>query len=209
KVTALERHMVEFLTGEIIGERRELLKMHAPLMLDGYVAIFHGSEVELMKTTPKEQVTIIFNVSKSVQPSLEDVGSPVRSVPKFEVLIKRDDILLSLLCQFSQTAFKRGKVVKPKPNQKLPSIFSIQEVSMYEDDRTERSYTIEASLFIDELYDLLMQMLAQMGITNEFVVKVSDLATTHEHASYIEFLENLSKFAVGLPPPLDGDDGGT
>ncbi|KAH8274856.1 hypothetical protein KR026_012390, partial [Drosophila bipectinata] len=209
EVTPLERHLVEFLTGEIVEERRLQLKLNAPLLLDDYVAIFRGSEVELVKTTPKERVTIVFNVSKSVPPTVHDESTPMRSVPKFEVLIKRDEILLALHCQFFQTAFKDDTEGEPKPNQKYADMFYIKDVSLYEHDCTDRSYTIEASLFVDDLYDLLMDMLAEVGITNEFVEKVSDLATAHEHASYIEFLENLSKFAVGPPPPLGGDDGGT
>ncbi|EDV33848.1 uncharacterized protein Dana_GF19086 [Drosophila ananassae] len=209
EVSPSDRHLVEFLTGEIIEERRVQLQLNAPLLVDDYVAIFRGSEVELVKTTPTERVNIFFNVSKSVPRRVDDTATPVRSVPKFEVLIKRGDALLSIYCHFSRTAFKDGKVVKPKPNQKWPDIFFIQEMSLYEHAWNECSYTIEASLIDDNLYCLIMEMLAEKGITNEFAVKVSDLATAHEHASYIDFLENLSKFAVGLPPPLGGDDGGT
>lgn len=47
------------------------------------------------------------------------------------------------------------------------------------------------------LYDLLMNLLEEKGVSNEFAEKLSDLSTAYEHSSYIGLLEGLSKFTTG------------
>ena len=47
------------------------------------------------------------------------------------------------------------------------------------------------------MYDLLMNLLEEKGISNDFVEKLSDLSTSYEHSLYVEFLEKVSKFTVG------------
>lgn len=42
-----------------------------------------------------------------------------------------------------------------------------------------------------------MNLLEEKGVSNEFVEKLSDLATAFEHTSYIGLLESLSKFTSG------------
>lgn len=46
------------------------------------------------------------------------------------------------------------------------------------------------------LYDLLMNLLEEKGISNEFVQKLSDFSTSYEHSSYIGLLEGISKFTI-------------
>lgn len=46
------------------------------------------------------------------------------------------------------------------------------------------------------LYDLLMNLLEEKGISNEFVQKLSDFSTCYEHSSYIGLLEGISKFTI-------------
>jgi complement component 1 Q subcomponent-binding protein len=45
------------------------------------------------------------------------------------------------------------------------------------------------------LYDLLMNMLEERGVSNEFVEKLQEFCTSYEHSLYIKFLESLKKFA--------------
>lgn len=52
-------------------------------------------------------------------------------------------------------------------------------------------------LMFQYFYDLLMNLLEEKGISNEFVTKLSTLSTNYEHATYVGLLESLSKFTLG------------
>ena len=47
------------------------------------------------------------------------------------------------------------------------------------------------------MYDLIMNLLEERGVSNEFVEKLSDVATKREHEQYINLLERLQKFVQG------------
>lgn len=51
--------------------------------------------------------------------------------------------------------------------------------------------------FFQYLYDLLMNLLEEKGVSNDFVQKLSDFSTAYEHSSYINLLESVSKFTIG------------
>lgn len=42
-----------------------------------------------------------------------------------------------------------------------------------------------------------MNLLEEKGVSNDFVEKLSQLATSYEHSLYVNFLESVSKFTVG------------
>lgn len=44
------------------------------------------------------------------------------------------------------------------------------------------------------LYDLLMNLLDEKGVSNDFVEKLSDFATAYENHLYINMLQNIQKF---------------
>ena len=44
------------------------------------------------------------------------------------------------------------------------------------------------------LYDLLMNMLEERGVSNDFAAKLSDFCTEYEHKCYIALLEGLRGF---------------
>lgn len=51
--------------------------------------------------------------------------------------------------------------------------------------------------FLQYMYDLLMNLLEERGVSNEFADKVSDFATKREHDLYITLLESLQSFVQG------------
>ncbi|ALC49089.1 P32, partial [Drosophila busckii] len=192
-----QRNLLEFVTAEIIEERRVQLQLEQPYVIDGFTGHFSGSKVELVRETPQERINIFFNVSKSVPRRCDESGdlSPVRSVPKFEVLIRRNDLLLSIFCVYKPAAF--GETDGEGDADDV--VFEIQDLSLYKNGWNDSCFTIDASLIDDNLQSMLLHVLEEKGITQEFARRLSDMATAHEHALYIEFLENLSKFTVGLP----------
>lgn len=59
------------------------------------------------------------------------------------------------------------------------------------------AYSFNKHLLFQCLYDLLMNLLEERGISNEFVEKLSDFSTAYEHSLYIALLENTKKFVSG------------
>ena len=52
---------------------------------------------------------------------------------------------------------------------------------------------VKKNFFISSqtMYDLLMDMLDERGISNDFVVKLVDFCTSYEHDQYVSFLEKF------------------
>ena len=47
------------------------------------------------------------------------------------------------------------------------------------------------------MYDLLMNLLEERGVSNEFAEKLIELATKREHDLFISLLERLQSFVQG------------
>nr|XP_032295641.1 uncharacterized protein LOC6631655 [Drosophila virilis] len=181
-LTPSQRNLVEFVTGEILEERRVQLQLEPPYMIDEFTGHFSGSKVELIRESPDERINIFFNVSKSVPRRNDETGD------------------LTPPCAFDD--------VEPESLDQQPQendVFEIQDLSLYNHGWNDSCFTIDASLIDDNLQTMILEMLEEKGITHEFARKLSDMATAREHALYIEFLENLSKFTVGLPQPIKQD----
>ncbi|RZF37806.1 hypothetical protein LSTR_LSTR007168 [Laodelphax striatellus] len=74
-------------------------------------------------------------------------------------------------------------------------LFSIEDVVLYEGEWKDTNYAVSGAVLDGYLYDILMNFLADKGITNEFVEKLSEFSTIYEHNLYISFLEGLRKFS--------------
>ncbi|EDW02105.1 complement component 1 Q subcomponent-binding protein, mitochondrial [Drosophila grimshawi] len=189
-----ERELVEFLTEEILAERKVQKGKTVPTTLDGFSVKLTGSEVELSKQTDKEKVIISLNVNHTVDSEQEPEINPnadkpelgeMRSKPQFEVDIVKGNTTLSFTCSYLEGEAQEGE---------YNDVFSIDEMSIYEGEWNEKIYAVAGDVLDGYLYDLLMNLLEEKGISNEFAEKLSDLATAHEHISYIALLEKLSKF---------------
>ncbi|XP_073845806.1 complement C1q binding protein P32 [Musca autumnalis] len=192
-----ERELVEFLTEEILAERKAQKTKTVPTTLEGFAVKLDGSEVELTKQGEKEKIIINFNVNHTVDTEEEPEINPsadkpdlgeMRSKPQFEVDIVRGNTTLSFTCSFLEGTPEEGE---------YNDIFGIDEMTIYQGEWNEKVYAVAGDVLDGYLYDLLMNLLEEKGISNEFVEKMSDLATAYEHSSYIGLLENLSKFTTG------------
>ncbi|KAH8370716.1 hypothetical protein KR093_004762 [Drosophila rubida] len=192
-----ERELVEFLTEEIIAERKVQKGKTVPSTLEGFSVKLTGADVELTKQTDKEKVVVSFNVNHTVDSEEEPEINPnadkpelgeMRSKPQFEVDIIRGNSTLSFTCSYLQGEAQEGE---------YNDVFSIDEMSIFEGEWNDKVYAVAGDVLDGYLYDLLMNLLEEKGISNEFAEKLSDLATAHEHTSYISLLEKLSKFTAG------------
>lgn len=191
-----ERELVEFLGEEIAAERKAQKKKTLPAEIDGFKVKLDGADVEFIKDSGSEKVTISFNVNHTVDTEEEPDISPdqdkpefgeMKSKPTFEVDIEKDKKTLSFTCSFLQGEAQEGE---------YNDIFAIDELTIYEGEWSEKVYAVAGDVLDGYLYDLLMNYLEEKGVSNEFAEKLSEFSTAYEHQSYISLLESLSKFAM-------------
>ncbi|KAB0792681.1 hypothetical protein PPYR_14640 [Photinus pyralis] len=195
--TKAEKDLVEFLTEEIVAERKAQKSKTIPTDIDGFKAKLDGAEVTLTKTINDETIKIHFNVNHTVDTDAEpeisstadkpDIGE-LKSKPSFKIDMVRDDTTVSLVCSF---------INADQQEDGYNDIFGIDEVSIYNGDWNENVYSVSGEVIDSYLYDLLLNYLDEKGITNEFIEKLSGYSTAYEHSAYISLLEGLSKFASG------------
>ncbi|XP_038220538.1 complement component 1 Q subcomponent-binding protein, mitochondrial [Zerene cesonia] len=193
-----ERELVEFLTEEIVAERKAQKLKTLPTEVEGFSIKGDGAEVVLTKQMKDEIVRITFNVNHTVDS--EDFGDDIqpekqefaemRSKPQFEVDLVRGDTTLGFTCSFLQEPANAAA-------DEYNDIFGIDEVTLYKGEWSDKVYAVAGDVLDGYLYDLLMNVLEEKGVSNEFVQKLSDFSTAYEHTAYINLLEGISKFTIG------------
>ncbi|KAI5631190.1 mitochondrial glycoprotein domain-containing protein [Phthorimaea operculella] len=197
-----ERELVEFLTEEIVAERKAQKMKTLPTELDGFIVKTDGAEVELTKQLKDELVRITFNVNHTVdsddlEGEVAGAGgqekqefAEMRSKPQFEVDLVRGGTTLGFTCSFLNEP-------PPQAADEYNDVFGIDEVTLYEGEWNDKVYAVAGDVLDGYLYDLLMNVLEEKGVSNEFALRLSDLSTAYEHAAYIRLLEQVSKFTIG------------
>lgn len=191
-----ERELVEFLTEEIVAEKKSQKRNTLPTDIDGFKVKLNGADVELEKTTEKERIIISFNVNHTVDAEEEAEVNPsadkpefaeMKSKPQFEIDVIKGSQTLSFTC-----SFLRGEAQEGEYN----DVFGIDEITLYEGEWNDKVYAVAGDVLDGYLYDLLMNLLEEKGISNEFAEKISDFSTAYEHSAYIGLLESISKFTI-------------
>lgn len=191
--TNAEKELVSFLNEEISAEKSS--QKPIPSEIDGFKITLKGSEVELTKQNDKEKIQVSFNINHTVDASDaaefesdEQTMADMKSTPNFEVDIVRGGKTLSFTCSFLKGPAEEGE---------YNDVFGIDEVTLYEGEWKSENYAVAGELLDGYFYDLLMNLLEEKGISNEFATKVSTLSTNYEHATYVGMLEGIAKFTSG------------
>ena len=101
----------------------------------------------------------------------------------FEVDIKHDEgTTLSFSCSRNQSIIDDDD-----------DAFTIDKVTL---GNTSNTYAVSGDILDGYLYDLLMTMLDERGIDNQFVHDLSDYCSAYEHLLYINLLQKLQTFAA-------------
>jgi len=190
---------VEFLEDEITTKRGLLKSKTIPSQINEFQVKLDGSEVKLVKETGAETVTVSFNINQSV--SSHNSGDPdvtvsedevMKSKSKFEVDIQKDDTTLAFKCSYHED----DQGYETFWWSKKDYLLAIDDVTIYKGKWKETNYSVSGDVLGWELYDLLMNILEEKGVSvsNEFVDNLSQLATTYEHTAYINLLQDLKKF---------------
>lgn len=190
--TTADKELIEFLSEEIAGEKNNR-RDAVPSKVNDFNIETNGSEMTFTKKIGEEEVKIKLNVNLSVdadQPEMEakqDKPQTLNSKPPFDVMLIKGSRTVKLRCSF---------VIEQ--DQEQPSdFFYIDDVTTYEGESTDETYTVAADILDEYMYDLLMNCLEEKGVSNAFTEKLSDIATDYEHELYIKFLENMKSFVHG------------
>uniref|UniRef100_T1H2T9 Complement component 1 Q subcomponent-binding protein, mitochondrial n=1 Tax=Megaselia scalaris TaxID=36166 RepID=T1H2T9_MEGSC len=138
-----ERELVEFLTEEILAERKAQKIKTIPTEIDGFKVKLDGADVELTKQDAKEKIVIKFNVNHTVdteeaeaevdaQNDKADFGE-MKSKPQFEVDIVRGNTTLSLTCSFLNEPAQEGE---------YNDVFGIDEMTIFNGEWNDKVYAV-------------------------------------------------------------------
>jgi len=196
-----DQELCNFLNEEIDAEMKQRKTPNAP-RIPGFEVKIDESEVSLTRKFNDETITVELNVNHSVdseeenpqfqqaQPNAAEVGEML-SKPNFDVIIERQGKKLFFNCTFNVN--DEGQ--PPQGQEGFDDTFSIVEFAMYEgSEMKDQVYSVSGDIMDGCLYDLLMNLLEERGVTNEFADQLVEFTTHHEHALYINLLEKLKKF---------------
>jgi complement component 1 Q subcomponent-binding protein len=195
-----DQQLAEFLTDEIATEKKVQKLSAVPATIGKFSLTLDEGRVVLKGNYKDEVVKIELNVNHSVETAMpettgkQDASAPpeMLSKPNFDVEIKKDKTTITFSCSFAADDFSPDQ---PQDEEGFADLFTIDEVCMFEGEWREETYAVSGDILDEYLYDLLMNMLEERGISNEFVEKLQEFCTGYEHNLYIKFLENLKKFA--------------
>ncbi|KAJ4440005.1 hypothetical protein ANN_08136 [Periplaneta americana] len=204
-IVAGEQELVQFLSEEIAAECKAQKIKSIPSKIDGFEVKLDGAEVTLTKKAGNEKLVFIFlvivnfNVNHTVDTDAEPEVNPnmdkpefaeLKSKPSFDVDLQLGDQTLSFTCSFLSSD-------SMQQSDEYNDIFGIDELTIFKGEWNEKTYAVAGDVLDGCLYDLLMNLLEEKGISNEFVEKLSDFSTAYEHSLYIALLENTKKFVSG------------
>jgi len=190
-----DQDLSKFLQEEIQTEKKN---SRALPKLDGWAVKTDGAEITLTKDVAGgEKVMITLNVNHTVDSAQPDDGTEeapeMLSKPTFEVdLIKSGGKTLSFTCSY---VFPENN---PEAGQEegLDDLFAIDEVTMFEgDNHSDSCYAVAGDILDGYLYDLLMTMLEERGVDNNFAERLSEWCSSYEHSRYINLLEDMEKWS--------------
>jgi len=193
--TTADKELIEFLTEEIAGEKRDGKRNAVPMKVNDFNIETNGSEMTFSKKLGEEVVKVSLNVNLSVdadQPELEasqdsDKPQTLNSKPPFDVMLIKGSQTMKFRCNF----------VLDQEQEQPSDFFYIDDVTIHEGELKDETYTVAADILDEYMYDLLMNVLEEKGMSNAFAEKLSDIATDYEHELYVKFLENMKSFVHG------------
>ncbi|XP_045172129.2 complement component 1 Q subcomponent-binding protein, mitochondrial-like [Mercenaria mercenaria] len=193
-----DEKLATFLEKEIKDEQRTV---QTATTVEGWDVKTDGTGVILTKKFNDEIIKVEFDVNDSVdseQPIYEEEQAEVPelvSKPQFEVEIeKKSGRKLRFFCQFSSPEPQFADDQGTAPQENIEDQFSIVEVRLGDDVKSgdvDKFYAHSADVMDGTLYDLLMDMLDERGVDDDFINNMVAFATAYEYKLYLKFLEDL------------------
>lgn len=73
-------------------------------------------------------------------------------------------------------------------------VFGIEEVLIFKGEHKDAVYAASGDMLDGYFYDLLMNLLAEKKVDNDFVTNLSELATNYEQSLFINLLKETKQF---------------
>ncbi|XP_076473004.1 complement component 1 Q subcomponent-binding protein, mitochondrial-like [Babylonia areolata] len=196
--TEVDKELSKFLDKEISYEESAANKPQAR-GVEGFEVSTNDADVTLTRKSGNETVVVKFSINASVDSEgpLAEGEQPAEMVsrPPFTVeLSKGDGRTLSMQCVFvspDEVDSEGG----PRDAESIVDSFEIQEVALHSGEWKDTVYSVSSDIMDGNLYDLLMDMLDERGINEEFINQLVEYSTGYEHSRYLSFLKNLKSFA--------------
>ncbi|KAI8749292.1 conserved regulator of innate immunity protein 3 [Biomphalaria glabrata] len=201
--TEVDKEISKFLEKEIDYEKKRSTE-NLP-KISGFEIQTDGGDVTLTKVSGKEKITVKLSVNGSVDSIMSDnptdKDEPPQMIcrPPFDIEItKGDGKVLAIQCGFpghdnfdEPEEYNKGG----QEAEQIDDQFEIHDVAIHEGEWKDTTFTVSASTMDTELFDLLMDMLDERGINDEFITQLVDFCTAYENSQYIGFLQKLKAFA--------------
>ncbi|KAL3858214.1 hypothetical protein ACJMK2_012813 [Sinanodonta woodiana] len=198
-----DKEFLKFLDNEIDYEVKSNKETKQTPKLKDWKLNTDGSDVKLTRTAGGEIVTVKFSVNDSVNPEEEEYepgkepkeeeSTRMISKPAFTVEIqKANGNILRFMCTFIEDY--DNEEVEGESEKDIEDQFGIDEVCLYKAPLKDTIYTVNAAVMDGVMYDKLMDMLDERGVTDEFITEMTKFSTDYEHDRYISFLKDLKGF---------------
>jgi len=202
-----ENPLSDFLKNEIEAEKQLARKYvgggEVPT-IPGFTMKTNEADVTLTKSHNSEKITITFNVNQTVEPDLADLEgkdqqqdapeSPrMTSRPDFDVEIAKGSTKLCFGCTFVEPHLEESA---PDAEMEHDDLFMIREVFVVSGASAETAYSSTGDMMDGNLYDHLMDYLAERGIDEKFADNLVKFSTHYEHAQYVALLSKIREFVA-------------
>ncbi|KAK7088743.1 complement component 1 Q subcomponent-binding protein, mitochondrial-like [Littorina saxatilis] len=199
--TEVDKELSKFLDKEIDYEVTQAGKSSTKVKgVDGFEVATEDAEVTLTRKAGNETIVVKLNINATVdsegplQASEQDPEAEMVSRPPFTVeMCKGDGYTLSLQCMFTSPE-EMEQQGGPQDADAIVDSFEIHEVALHKGEWKDTIYSVSADIMDGNLYDLLMDMLDERGINEEFANQLVEFSTSYEHTRYLAFLKHLKSF---------------
>jgi len=191
-----DKELVKFLSEEIAAETKAQKSPKLP-KVEGFEVSANGALLHLTRKFNGENIKVTVNVNHTVDADMneeinpgQDEISEMRSKPNFSVEIEKNGKILEFGCSIGQSFSAEQGDAEANNDE----IFNIDELAIYEKERSESVYAVSGEIMDGYLYDLLMNYLEERGISDAFVETLIEYSTSYEHKQYISLLDSVKSF---------------
>jgi len=199
----VDEELTQFLTSEIELEKKSQNKSLPAI--PGWSVSHDGSNVVFEKKFGDEKVVVRTNINHSVDQKNfgeevnEEVATEMVCRPEFSVEITKNNLTLGINCAFVDTEDVEDEQsanpeMTTEDKQALEDEFQINEFSLFEGEFKENSYAVSGDVMDGSMYDLMMDLLHERGVNQEFARSLIQYTTVYEHTQYVGLLVKLKDF---------------
>jgi len=173
--------------------------------IPGFEIKTDGASITLSKNLNSETVVIKLSVIGCVDAVPSDSGATpseddppkMECRPPFEVEIsKGSGQVVALRCTFPHAdEMPIEDAQDAQAEGQTEDQFAIEEVAIHDGELKETTMAVSGDTMDVELHDLLMDMLDERGVNDQFICQLVDYCTAYENSLYINLLKDLKNFA--------------